>query len=178
MVSPHGLIPVCRGDYIHYFKINPPVFCCPLFSENYPNSQVRINKMVNKHTVDYQPSPSQLISRIHLLIFLWTPKWVTSRESFLSFSLNLYILPWLWKSFKFIVLRLLPNTFVGQNHFYSFPPSKTPPGFCHYPPGRRKLPIPPEQHFLKIFFPEQKGGEKIMELKKIPKLTRVLVTSF
>ena len=31
-----------------------------LFSENYLNLQVRINKMVNKHTVDYHPSPSQI----------------------------------------------------------------------------------------------------------------------
>ena len=30
--------------------------------------------MVNKNTADYQPSPSQLISRIQPLIFLWTPK--------------------------------------------------------------------------------------------------------
>ena len=36
-VSAYGLIPVCRGVYIHYFKINPPTFCCPLFSENYLN---------------------------------------------------------------------------------------------------------------------------------------------
>ena len=54
----------------HYFKINPPIFCCPLFSENYLNSQVRINKMINKHTVDYHSSPSQLISRIHAHISL------------------------------------------------------------------------------------------------------------
>ena len=31
-----------------------------LFSENYLNPQVRINKMVNKHTVGYHPSPSQI----------------------------------------------------------------------------------------------------------------------
>ena len=39
------------------------------------NPQVKINKMVNEHTVDYTPpSPSELTSRIHPLIFLWTPK--------------------------------------------------------------------------------------------------------
>ena len=32
-----GLTPVCRGVYIQYFKITPPTFCCPLFSENYLN---------------------------------------------------------------------------------------------------------------------------------------------
>ena len=83
----------------------PPIFCCPLFFENYLNPQAMINKMVNKHTVNYHPSPSQLISRIHTLIFLWTPKGFISPESFLNFFLNLYIPPWLRKSFKFIVLR-------------------------------------------------------------------------
>ena len=56
------------------------------------------------------------------------------------------------------------------------------PGFYHYSPGRKKLPVPPEQHFLKILLLEQKGKgggeESIMELKELPKLTRVLVTSF
>ena len=47
-----GLIPMHRGVYIHYFKINLPILCCPLFSENYLNPQVRINKMVSKHTLD------------------------------------------------------------------------------------------------------------------------------
>ena len=107
MLLAHGLIPVCRGVYIHYFKINPPILCCSLFSENYLNPQVRINKMVNKHTVNYHPSPSQLISRIHPLIFPWTPKGFISPESFLNFFLNLHIPPWLHKSFKFIALRLL-----------------------------------------------------------------------
>ena len=52
-------------------------------------------------------------------------------------------------------------------HFYSCPPS------------RWELPIPPEQRFLKKNFPEEKGsGERTMELKKIPKVTKVLVTSF
>ena len=36
-LSAYGLIPVCRDVYIHYFKINPPTFCCLLFSENYLN---------------------------------------------------------------------------------------------------------------------------------------------
>ena len=35
------------------------------------NPQVRINKMANEHAVDYYPSPSELTSRIHPVIFLW-----------------------------------------------------------------------------------------------------------
>ena len=63
--------------------------------------------MVNKHTIDYHPSRSQLISRIHPFIFLWTHKGFISPESVLIFFLNLYIPPWLRKSFKFIMLRLM-----------------------------------------------------------------------
>ena len=52
-------------------------------------------------------------------------------------------------------------------HFYSCPPS------------RWELPIPLEQRFLKKLFRQEKGsGERTMELKKIPKVTKVLVTSF
>ena len=156
-------IPVCRGAYIPCFKINAPIFSCLLFSENHLNPQVRINKMVNKHTVDYHPSPWQLTLRIHPLIFLWTPKGFFSPESFLIFS-ETGISPWLRKSFKFIVsLRLLVNTFVSQKiesvHFYPSPKQNSPPEILLLSPGRRKLPIPPEQHFLKIyFFPCRKGG--------------------
>ena len=124
-VSTHRLIRVCRGVYIHYFTINLPIFYCPLFSENYLNPQVRINKMVNKHTVDYYHSPSQSGSRIHPLIFLWTTKGFISAEPFLNFFLNLYVPPRLQKNFNFIMLRLMANTFVSQKiesaHFYSCP---------------------------------------------------------
>ena len=95
------------------FQNQSPIFCCPLFSENYLNRKARINKMVNKHTVNYHPSPSQLISRIHTLIFLWTPKGFISPESFLNFFLNLYIPPWLQKSFKFSV-KITANIFASQ----------------------------------------------------------------
>ena len=174
-MSANGLIPVCRGVYIHYFKINPPNFCCPLFPENYLNPQVRINKMVNKHTVNYHPSPSQLISRIHPHIFLWTPKASISPESFLNFILDLYIPLWLRKSFKFIVLRLLQDYW----NFYSCfllkqnsPPSLSlrQTGIAHS--SRTAF---SEDNF---FSAERGGGRRIMELKKLPKLTRVLVTSF
>ena len=120
-------------------------FLLSTLSENYLNSQVRINKMVNKHTVDYHPSPSQLISRIHPLIFLWTPKGHISPESFLNFFLNLYIPPWLQKSFKFIVLRLLEiHRWVKKLNLFNFThaPKQNSAGFYHYPPGRRELPVP------------------------------------
>ena len=95
-------IQVCRGTSIPYFKINTPIFCCSLFFEEYLNPQVRMNKVVNEHTVDYHPSPSELTSRIHPRIFLWTPKEFISLESFLNFFSNLYIPPWLRNSSEFI----------------------------------------------------------------------------
>ena len=111
--------------------------------------------MVSKHTVDYHPIPSQLISRIYPLIFLWTRKGFMSPASFLNIFLDLYIPPWLWKSFKFIVLRLLQiHLWVKILNLFIFthaPKQNSPPGFYHYPPGRRELPSPPEQRFLKIF---------------------------
>ena len=93
---------VCRGAYIFYFKINAPIFCCFIFFEECLNSQVRINKMVNKYTVDYHPSPSELTSRMHSLIFLCTPKRFLFPEYPLIFFSNRYIPPWLQKIFKFM----------------------------------------------------------------------------
>ena len=58
--------------------------------------------------------------------------------------------------------------------FTQAPKENSPPGFSHYLPGKWELPIPIEQPFLKIFFPEEKGGERIMELKKLPKLTKAI----
>ena len=147
---------MCGGVYVQYFKINLFILWCPLFFENYLNPQVRINKIVDKHTVDYHPSPSQLILRIHSLIFLWTPKRFISPESFLNFFLNLFIPPWLRKSFKFIVLRSLQiHLWVKKIecfNFYSCPQAKLAPkqtGIAH---SYRTA-------FLKIFFLRRKGGE-------------------
>ena len=52
------------------------------------------------------------------------------------------------------------------------PEQNSPPSFYY-----RELRIPPEQRFLKTFFPEEKGEEDY-GVEKIPKLTKVSVTSF
>ena len=107
-------IQVCRGAYIPDFKISPTYFL--LSSINVYVSFLRsgsTKQMVKEHTVNYHHSPSELTSRIHSLIFLWTPKGLTYPEYFFNFSSKLYILPWFRKSFKFLVLRLLENTFVS-----------------------------------------------------------------
>ena len=44
--------------------------------------------MVHEHTVNYHPSPPELTSIIHLVIFLWTPKGFISPEYFLNFFLK------------------------------------------------------------------------------------------
>ena len=148
-----------RVAYIPYFKINAPIFCCPLFSENYLNPQVRINRMVNKHTVNYNPSPSQLTSRIHPLIVLCTPKGFISPESFSNFFLNLHIPPWLQKCFKFMA-----NTFVSQKiksvHFYSYPQAKLSPRVLSLPPRQKEITNSFRAAFSEDpFFPQQKGEE-------------------
>ena len=110
-----------------------------------------------------QQNSKQMYCLLPIVIFLWTLKGFTSPESFLNLLLNLYIPPWLRKSFKFIMLRLLQlHLWVKKLNFTHAPKQNYPPGFCRYPPGRRELPISPKQHFLKIFFPEHKEEERIM----------------
>ena len=69
-----------------------------------------------------------------LIIFLWTLKSFISPGFFLNFLLNLYISPWLSKSFKFIILiKITANTFVSHKiesvQFYSWPQAKLFPRF-------------------------------------------------
>ena len=167
---------MCRGVYIDYLKTNPPIFCCSLFSENYLNPQVKINKMVNKHTVDYHPSPSQLISSIHYLIYLWTLKGFIRSESSLNFFLNLYILLWLQKSFKFMVLRLLQiNFWVKKLNLFIFthaPKQNFPQVLIITPQSENNCPSPPNSVFWRYFFLRRKwegedyGFEKITKINK------------
>ena len=62
---------MCRGASIPLFQNQrPPSFIAPSFFEEYLNPYVRISKITNEHGVDYHPSPLELISRIHPLLFL------------------------------------------------------------------------------------------------------------
>ena len=94
--------------------------------------------MVNEHTVYYHSSFSESTSRIHPLIFLSTPKeFIFSPEYFLNFFSYLYITPWLQKSLKFMVLRLLEVAFASQKfgsaHFYLCPQGKVSSRFLSLP---------------------------------------------
>ena len=131
--------------------------------------------MVKNYTIDYHPSPLQLLSRTHPLIFLWTPKGFISPECFLRFFLKLYIPSWLQKSFKFSVLRLLANTFVSKKiesvHFYSFLQAKLSSRFwsLYTPQAEGNYPFPLNSVFWRsIFYPAERG--EYMEFKKLAKL--------
>ena len=124
-------------------KSAPPFSTSLLFFKEYFNYQVRINKMVNKHTIDYHP-------------YLF-PEYILN---FFSNSISHYSLG----SFKSIVLRLLENSFASQKtesvHFYSFPQAKLSPRFLSSPPRQKEI-----THFPKVVFFENlvssklKGGE-------------------
>ena len=64
-------------------------------------------------------------------------------------------------------------------NFTHAPKQNSPPGFYNYPPGRRALLILPEQHILKIFFPEKKegGGEDYVD-EKITKINKGIGDKF
>ena len=77
------------------------------------------------------------------------------------------------EKFHIYSVKTTVNTYVSQKiesvQFYSCPRAKLPRKFLSLIPGRQELPIPPKQHFLKIFFPEQiEGGEDYLE-----KLTKI-----
>ena len=79
-----------------------------------------------------QQNSKQTYCQLPIIIFLWTPKGFISPESFLNFLLNLYIPPWLPKSFKFIVLRLLQiHLWVKKLNLFNFthaPKQNSTPG--------------------------------------------------
>ena len=134
---------MCRAPYILYFKISAPIFCCPILSENYLNPQVKINKMVNKPTVDYHPSPSQLTSRINPLMFLWIPK------GFVYLS-GIYLEFFPKPVYSTAVAEVSPLLLPSQKE-------TTHSSWTPFPED--------------LFFPSRKGGGgRIMELKKVPKL--------
>ena len=150
---------VCIDAYIPYFKLNASNFCCPLFFEEYLNPQVKISKMGNEHTVYYHPSPSELTSRIHLLIYQWSPKRLISQEfswiiSQTCIFLSDRILSGALEKFQVygikIALRLLEDTFVRQKIDWIF-------SFLHNPPSKT-LHFTRKEFSENLFSPSRKGG--------------------
>ena len=142
----------------HFLEI-----CMKFFSDicmTYLNLQVRINKMVNEHTVDYHPSLSELTSTIHPLI------------SHISVA----------KKFKIHGVKITTKCICESKNlicsFLLMSPSKNlSQVLIITTPGRRKFPNSPTQRFLYFFSAEREenyGAEKMTKIK----LTRALVTSF
>ena len=79
--------------------------------------------MVNKHTVDYHPSASQLVLRTHTLISLWTPKEFCLSRIFLKFFPKPVYSTMVSEKFQIYSVKITANTFVSQKiksvHFYS-----------------------------------------------------------
>ena len=155
------------------FKMNATIFCCSFFFEEWLNSLVRINKTVNEHTINYHPSPSELTSRIHPLIFPWTPKGYISPAYFLNcFSKN-YIYPTMFaEKFQIHGVKITGKYICeSKNSICSFlilhppPKKKTSPRFLSLPlKAEGNYPFSPNNVFLKSIFPQQKGGRTV-ELK-------------
>ena len=121
-----------------------------------------------------QQNNKQTYCQLPIIKFLWTPKGFISPKSFLNFLLNLYIPPWLPKSFKFLVLRILQiHLWVKKLNLFNFnhaPKQNSPPGFYPYP------------HYSRTAFSEdiswaERGWIGLCNWKILPKLTRVLVTN-
>ena len=152
-------------------KSTPLVSAAPFFFEEYIIPQVRINKMLNK-TYCWLPPKSFRIQWYILTYFCGLLRGL-SPEYFLNFFSNLYILPWLHKSCKFMVLRLLANTFVSQTikfvHFYSCPQANLSPRFLSSPQVEVNYPFLLNSIFWKSFFSNRKGGENY-GVEKMPKL--------
>ena len=124
-----------RGAYIPYFKSNAAIFCCPFFFEEYLNLQVRINKVVNKHTVDYQPSLSELTSRNAFSCFYGLLRGLCLQN--ISWTFSQTRLPHhVWE--KPFALRSLVSTF-ESDHFHPWPQAKLSSRFLSLPPSRMKL---------------------------------------
>ena len=151
------------------FKMNATIFCCSFFFEEWLYPLVRINKTVNEHTVNYHPSPSELTSTIHPLIFPWTPKGYISPAYFLNcFSRN-YIYPTMFaEKFQIHGVKITEKYICeSKNSICSFlilhPPrpkkKKSPPGFYHYHSRQKEIiHFPQTTFFENLFFPSRKGG--------------------
>ena len=70
-------------------------------------------------------------------------------------------------------VKITANTCVNWIcSFYLCLQATLSPGFLSLSPGRWELPIPHKQHFLKIFFPEEKEGQEDYGVEKITKINK------
>ena len=118
-----------------------------------------------------QQNRKQTYFWLSIIIFLWTPKGFISPEFFLNFLLNLYISPWLRKSFKFSV-KTTASKKIESLQFYSCPQAKLSPRFLSLSPRQTGI-----AHFTKTAFSEdtfsvaERGGEDSV-VEKITKISK------
>ena len=135
------------------FQNQYPTSCCPRFSENYLNPQVRINKTVNKHTV--------------ITIFLWTPKGFIPSES-LELSPKSVYFTMVVEKFLIYSAKTNANTFVSQKkieyvQFYSCPQAKLSPRvLIIIPQANGNCPFHQSSIFRRYFFLSRKRGRGFM----------------
>ena len=92
-------------------RLHSTLFCYPFIFKEYLNPQVRIKKITNKPSLNYHPTPSELTSRMHALLFLQTL--YLYQDILLNVLLKQYISTSLEKIFTNIVLRPLENAFAS-----------------------------------------------------------------
>ena len=144
---------MCRGLYIHYFKISPI------------SAVLSFLKIIS--TLKDTPSHISMDSEA---------KGFISPESFLNFFPKPVYSTMVAEKFQIYSIKLLQiHLWVKNLNLFIFlmtPKQNSPPDFYNYPPGRWELPIAPEQRFLKIFCPEQKRGWGDYGVEKITKLNK------
>ena len=95
-------------------KIMSPLFCCPVFFEEYLKHQVRIKKWltnivlitIESFWINLNNKSSQISTDLLTLDL--------SQEFFVNFNSNQYIPPCLGRILKFMVFRLMENSFKSQ----------------------------------------------------------------
>ena len=137
--------------------------------------------MVNKNTVDYYPNPYHLVSRMHTLIFLYTPEGFISPEYFLDFFPKPAYSTLVARKFQIYSVKITANIFVSQKIesvlFYSWHESKLSSRFLSLSCKQMGSTHSSQTVFFKDTFCWGENGERIIELEKIPKLTQSLDTS-
>ena len=157
-VSAYGLIPVCGGAYIHYFKIIPHFLLSSLFwKSTQPLGQ------------DQQNS-KQTYCRLSIIVFLWTPKGFISPESLVA------------EKFQIFSVKTTANTFVSQKvesvQFYSCPQAKLSPRFWSLSPRQTGISHSTRTAFSEdIFSWAERGGEDYV-VKKITKINKCVGHKF
>ena len=127
----------------------------------------RIDKVVNKHTADYQLSYFYgLLSTLSLQsIFFSKPVYSTVvAENFQIYSDTI------------TANKFYKSSFFNFSH--ALKQNSSPRILSLYPKSERNCPFLLNSIFWRYLFLREKREKKVMELKKLPKLPKIFVTSF